>query len=235
MCYEEADWDQTSTNDEPYVILGVVSPSSNQTFSSPIYKEVDTGEIRTATNQPYPLQSFNKESMPWIEIFRGKPLGMNISRLMTEKLVDEIRQKNLLGKGAEIAAVAKFILPEIVPLIVVEINKLLGTGDDPLGHATLQISAKQMIVLAARTMESNARGIFCEFESPMFTGEGAQYKVYFTINPVDGPMNSAPVIVKYKITPKHTMILGLFFSYDSKVIRNFNFQDKSRYIEGITW
>ena len=218
VCYGEADWDQASTEDEPYVVLGVVSPSSNLTFRSIIYDDVDDGEVRTATNLPYPYQSFSIESMPWVEIFRGKPLGMNISTLMMEhdygdpdiyyqaveygvrlameKLVDEIRQRDLFGKGEAIADVAEFILPEIVPLIAVEINKLLDTDDDVLGHETLQITAKQMIVLAARAIDSNARGILYKFESKMFTGGGAQYKVYFTVHPVDGPTNSAPVIVK---------------------------------------
>ncbi|MEJ7595481.1 MAG: hypothetical protein WKF77_28530 [Planctomycetaceae bacterium] len=56
-------------------------------------------------------------------------------------------------------------------------------GDDRIGETTLAISAKQMVVLAARTPNSEIKGIGFKLETPFLSGGGASYKVYFGLVP----------------------------------------------------
>jgi len=85
--------------------------------------------------------------------------------------------------GPALAAVAAPALAAAVPVVATELNQLLDTGDDKIGESTQALSAKQMVVLAARTGNSDLNGIGFEFETPMLSDGDASYKAYFGIVP----------------------------------------------------
>ena len=187
VCFGETDHDQMSTEDEPYVILGVVSPTGTSVARSQVYEDVDGGESRPDL----------------IEIYRGKPFGINISILLMEhdfgdpnkyrETMHEATKAAAAGITAGITAIpiagpflamaAAPLLKEVVPVVAEKINQLLHTGDDRLGEVTLNVSAKQMVVLAARTTNSVEKGVGFKLETPLFSHDGATYKVYFGLVP----------------------------------------------------
>ena len=60
----------------------------------------------------------------------------------------------------------------------------LGTGDDKLGVEIIQLTAKQMIVLAGRTTNAIERGVGFKVATPLMGAEeDASYKVYFGLVP----------------------------------------------------
>jgi hypothetical protein len=176
-----------STEDEPYVILGVVSPTGTLVARSQVYEDVDGGESRPDL----------------IEIYRGKPFGINISVLLMEhdfgdpnkykETMHEATKAAAAGITAGIAAIpiagpflamaAAPLLAEAVPVVAEELNRLLHTQDDRLGEVTLNVTAKQMVVLAARTTNSVEKGVGFKLETPLFSHDGATYKVYFGLVP----------------------------------------------------
>jgi hypothetical protein len=85
--------------------------------------------------------------------------------------------------GAALATVAGPILQAAAPAIGAEINSLADFGDDVIGEATLALSAKEMVVLAARTPNSNFKNIGFKRETNLISGLGASYKVYFSLVP----------------------------------------------------
>ena len=187
ICFGETDWDQGSTSDEPYIVLGVVSPTSTPMTQIIMYNGVDAGE-----------------SVPGlVEMYRGKPDGINISVLVMEH--DENnpdRYKGAMeaavsaaaagitagiaaipGVGLVMAPIAAPFLIAGVPVVAEELNNVLDLGDDRIGAATLNVTAKQMVVLAARTDNSVERGIGFKLVTPLLCGAGASYKVYFGLVP----------------------------------------------------
>ena len=64
--------------------------------------------------------------------------------------------------------------------IISAVNNLLGTGDDVLGNTVVHLTAKDMVVLAART-PMREWGIGFKVETVELTGQGADYKVYFNL------------------------------------------------------
>lgn len=186
-CFGETDWDQSSNSDEPYVILSISTPERSATLLSRIYEDVDGGEAR----------------LDLIELYRGKPYGINLSVVLMEndfgdpnvyrddieKVVNGVHELgtkalNLIPVvGPIIAAVAGPGLGTLMPAIAGAINNLFDFGDDRIGGATVTLSAKQMVLLAARTANSTFKGIGFKAETPLITGLGASYKVYFGIVP----------------------------------------------------
>ena len=52
------------------------------------------------------------------------------------------------------------------------------------GSAVNTVSARQMVVLAARTGNSDFKGIGFKIETPLISGSGASYKLYFGLVPM---------------------------------------------------
>lgn len=186
-CINETDWDYSSASDEPYVIVSVSTPQVAATYRSQIYNDVDDGEARPDL----------------MEIYRGKPYGINIGTVLMEhddgdpdkykeKVQDALMAVHKVGVialgfiplvGPAIAAIANPTLGSLMPVLGEAINDLFGEGDDTIGTNNLTVSAKQMVVLAARTNNSDLKGIGFKLETPMMRGEGAAYKAYFGIVP----------------------------------------------------
>jgi hypothetical protein len=85
--------------------------------------------------------------------------------------------------GPVLASVAGPIFAAISPSVTNWLNQLADFGDDLLGQGTIAISAKQMVLLATRTPNSNFDGIGFKLESPLLSGDGASYKAYFGFVP----------------------------------------------------
>lgn len=186
-CFGETDWDQGSSEDEPYVIASLSTPQTASVHRSQIYTDVDAGESRPDL----------------VEIYRGRPYGMNIGTVVMEsdfgdpdKYKDDI-QKTVLGVhaagtialglipvvGPMIAAIAGPALKTLMPSIGGAINNALDLGDDRVGSTNVTVSAKQMVLLAARTPNTNFHNIGYKVESGLIAGSGASYKAYYGIVP----------------------------------------------------
>lgn len=182
MCFGESDQDQSSDSDEPYVVIGVVSPEAITETRSQIYDDVD-----------------NNESRPdFVEIYRGRPLGLAIPmKLLEHDLGDPDAYKEEVGKfvneSFNAAAAASTQIPYIGPVLAAIIplfkkptaeflNATIGTGDDLIGSAVITLTPKQLVVLAARTPASSFNGLTYKVESPLLgASEGASYKLYLTL------------------------------------------------------
>jgi hypothetical protein len=186
-CFGETDWDQGSSADEPYAIISISTPKTAATFTTQIYQGVDAGESRPDL----------------MEVYRGRPYGINLGTVLMEndfgdpnKYKEEV-QKVVMGVhtagtlalglipvvGPFVAAVAGPALGSLMPSIGGAINDLFDWGDDRIGGFTLTVSAKQMVLLAARTGNTVFDGIGYKLESGLIAGSGASYKVYFGIVP----------------------------------------------------
>ena len=84
--------------------------------------------------------------------------------------------------GPVVAGVAGPILYELVPAVSKGINDLLGTGDDLIGDVTIPLTAKQVIVFAARTREFTEKQINYKLPTQLLNGDGSSYKGYFTFD-----------------------------------------------------
>lgn len=187
-CFGETDWDQSSSSDEPYGIISVTTPQAAATTRTQIYEDVDGGESRPDL----------------LEIYRGAPYGINIGSVVMEydfgnpdKYKEEV-QKVVMGvhsagtvalrlipvAGPIIAAIAGPALGSLMPAIGGAISDWLDFGDDRIGSAVNTLSARQMIVLAARTGNSGFKGIGFKVETPLISGSGASYKLYFGLVPM---------------------------------------------------
>ena len=174
-----------TSSDEPYVNIGVVTPSVTlPAVRSQIYNKVDAGDSRPDL----------------IELYRGDPEGIALAVLLMEhddgdpdKYKDAVAASVATASAAVSAALltvpggpflapaAAAVLLEIGPDIVSAINDLLGTGDDVLGNTVVHLTAKDMVVLAARTTMRDQWGIGYKVETVELTGQGADYKVYFNL------------------------------------------------------
>ena len=182
--FAETDSDMGTTSDEPYVILGVNAPSrSLPPVQSQIYDDVDAGDSRPDL----------------IELYRGMPEGIAISVLLMEHDEgDPDRYKAAVTAGvaagaaglaatigltpfvgAFLAPIAAGVLAKIAPDVISAIDDLIGAGDDVLGTTVLHLTAKQMVVLAARTVNQDQWGIGWKAATESLTGQGSEYKVYF--------------------------------------------------------
>lgn len=187
ICFGETDWDQGSDSDEPYVVLGVVAPTGKTAQRSQVYEDVDGGESRPDL----------------VEIYRGKPYGINLSALLMEHDFDDPEKyKWAMAAAVETAGAGLSALIGLIPVVgpflavaaaaglqvatpplTEELNKVLHTQDDQLGIFTHTVTAKQMVVLAARTVNSEERGVGFKIASHLISSHGASYKVYFGIVP----------------------------------------------------
>lgn len=193
-CSSETNADQSSNSDEPYVIMSISYPEKDgaKSFKSKIYEDVDSKEIRA----------------DFIEIFRGKPYGINIATTImehdfgnVEKTRKEIEKgiksfhkvgMSALGSIPLIGpAIASFIGP-VLSKFMPEAGKFLfdifGFGDDLIGNAKHTLTAKQMIVLAANTKSKTYKGLTYKFNTGVLKGKkdakGAAYTAYYTIDKI---------------------------------------------------
>lgn len=173
-------------SDEPYAILGVVPapPTAGSSVRTVIYKDVEGG----------------KSCEDDIELYRGLPYGLSLSITLMEhdtgdpdkyrKTVEEgVKQASIAAAalvdkipyvGPYLAPVTKVFLENIGPDMAEEVNSLLGTDDDYVGSTSLFVSGKDMVTMA-RAEPKNFRGIVWHMESPLISGDGADYKVYIGI------------------------------------------------------
>jgi hypothetical protein len=56
-------------------------------------------------------------------------------------------------------------------------------GDDRIGSATITLTARDMVLLAARTQNRDFNGIGFKVETPLIAGSGASYKAYYGLVP----------------------------------------------------
>ena len=85
--------------------------------------------------------------------------------------------------GSILGLVVPPIMDTIEPTVTTALNNLIGAGDDRIGETTIYLSPKQMVVLAARTTNSVERGVGFKVATPLLSGDGASYKVFFGIVP----------------------------------------------------
>jgi hypothetical protein len=149
-----------------------------------IYEDVDGGESREDD----------------IELYRGLPYGLSLTvTLMEHDTADPDKYRETVKAAVDqasagvgmaagaipyvgpfLAPVAKALLEAVGPDIVDAVNDLLGTDDDYVGGASLFVSAKNMVTMA-RAAPQDFRGIIWHMDSPLISGDGADYKVYIGI------------------------------------------------------
>lgn len=184
-CFGETD-EPTSSSDEPYVVLGVSVPDlPPRSVITQVHGDVDAGDTRPEV----------------IELYRGKPRGITIIAQMMEH--DEGKPEDYrapmegvaAGASAAVTAAVKFvpkigpvlslaagpILALLNPVIGEGLGKLFGLGDDMIGHTTIYVSPRDMVLLAARPDLSVERNVGFKIQSVPLHGDGATYKVYFNI------------------------------------------------------
>ena len=186
-CFGETDWDQGSGEDEPYMIISISTPQLANTFKTQIYEDVDHGDSRPDV----------------MEIYRGKPYGINLGVVLMENdfgdpnhYKEEI-YKTVMGAhsvgvmalgliplvGPAIATVAGPALSSLMPSVAGAINNLFDWGEEQIGGTNMTITAKQMILLAFRANMNEFWGIGYKLETELISGSGASYKAYFNFLP----------------------------------------------------
>jgi hypothetical protein len=191
-CFAETDIDQLfSDDDEPYATIGVAGPEGAVgTFRSQIHHEVDDGEGRFEV----------------IELYNGKPRGLVITTVLQEHSGGDTEKsrtvmKEAVEKGGTALAGAATAIPgvgfvlgplamigfqaikgEITDLLNEFVENALGFADRPLGTDIVELTPKQMVMLATRP-EGHAQfgPIPWRFETRLLERFGASYKVYFNI------------------------------------------------------
>jgi hypothetical protein len=186
IAFGETDWDgdETPFADEPYAVIDVTSPDGTNTVRTQVYDDVDAGEGRPDL----------------IELYRGRPAGVVLSVQLMEhdygnpdQFKDHVRKfveeaSHHIEKGLEYIPIfgpaisdgAEALLEYLKEPITDFLNEILDTDDDDLQRAVVTLSAKQMVVLAARTPNSADHGVGFKAETPILgSNDGASYKVYF--------------------------------------------------------
>jgi hypothetical protein len=184
-CYGETDVDGFSTSDEPYVIISRFSAQGAVTSRSVIYDDVEPGEARP----------------DHIEIYRGRPYGLTIGTvLMEHSNGDPDRHETVVRDavltayqagidvvkdvfGAAVANFLKYWLNKVMPDVAGWIGGALGLDDRQIDSATTVLSAKNMVLLAARAPNLERHGIVFKVESHLLSGWGASYKAHYGIVP----------------------------------------------------
>jgi hypothetical protein len=204
-CFGETDADQPGGlgqgADEPYVFvvpvpLSFVPAIKEAGFTPPalrsqIYEDVDAGESRPDL----------------VEIYRGKLDGLALTVFVIEHDAGNpdtykgLVQTAVTKAATHIAPFLTFIpvvgpvLSVVAPLVIevfgpalgAELNSLFDLGDEVIGRIhggrrVLVFSPKEMVLLAARTPKSTFNNIGFKRETELFSGEGASYKVYFSVD-----------------------------------------------------
>ena len=185
--FGETDWDQGSSADEPYVIFAMTTPKNVWGATSRVYAGVDGGEQRPDL----------------LELYRGRPYGLNVGIVLMENdfgepnkyrdeditVVTGVHTAGTLALGLIpvvgpiIAAIAGPSLGALMPAIGGAISDAFDWGDDRIGSTTVTFSARDLVLLAARTSNSTFGAIGFKRESALMSGLGASYKVYLGVVP----------------------------------------------------
>lgn len=186
VCFQETG--ESSGADEPYAVLGVITPFATGSYQTKTYSGVDS-----QTSRP-----------DLMEVYRGKPNGISISILLVEAdegdpvkyqkeitaAIQKVHEAGTLALGfipvvgVGIAAVLGPLIQKFIPGIGKAINDLFGFGDDIIGSQTINLTGKDMIVLASRTDNSTIKNVGFRFATNNLRGQHANYRVYFGIVPV---------------------------------------------------
>jgi hypothetical protein len=186
-CFGETSWDQGSDSDEPYVICTITTPTGSRTVRSRVYDDVDAGETRPDI----------------MEVYRGRAAGLVLGvRVMEHDHGDPEKYRKEVEAAVTHASKGLSVLVGYIPVfgpilsgaaaegldaarpaITNAVNKALNFGDDTIGTASIPLSPKQMVLLAARTPGSRERSVGFKVASPLVSGHGASYKVYFGVVP----------------------------------------------------
>lgn len=179
-------------SDEVYATISVAAPTgmANEpvnvsTSLTKLYTDVDKGE------------SFPDH----IELYRGKPYGLNITFVLMEhdegdpnKYYQTVHSTVSTAAAAATSGVAALggplvggaaapILKALVTPVAKGINSLLGTGDDLIGQSTIVLPLKDLVQLSARPNEYVLKNqIPYKIETPPLTGQGSSYKGYFSLS-----------------------------------------------------
>jgi hypothetical protein len=137
-----------------------------------------------------------------IELYRGLPYGLSVTSVIMEHDYSDPNQfRELIQKGVVAASAAvstalvavpaigpllslgaAALLAEVGPAITDEINSALDLADDFIGQVFLVMTPKDLVT-RARSPLQNQQGILWHMDSPLAVGDGANYKVYFSIEP----------------------------------------------------
>jgi hypothetical protein len=188
-CFGTTDWDSSTPDgvDEPYAIFGLATASGDHYTKATRIYSTDAGSIRPDL----------------MEVYTGKPYGLVISvQMMEHDSGDPNKYKAAVtaGVGAVVtgataamgfipivgpglAAVAGPLLTTVAGDLVDAVNGFLDTGDDVLGLQTIQLTAKQMVVMAHEPNKQD-QSIGYKVVSKLFDAQGSSYKVHFGIVPV---------------------------------------------------
>lgn len=185
-CYGETDWDgdDTPAEDEPYLGIIAVAPSSTKEVVTAIYTGVDAGDTR--------------EDL--IELYRGEARGVGLALTLfehdfsdpaaMERLVKQVADKAgpLLGGalvgvpvvGPYLAVAFEAAWAEYGDDVVRWLNDTFDFGDDLIGTTSLFLSGHQLRELAAAAWREDG-GLQFKVESPLVSGDGASYKAVFDV------------------------------------------------------
>lgn len=186
VCIKETG--ESSGADEPYALMGVITPFHAYGLRSKTYSSVDSN-----TSRP-----------DLLEVYRGKPNGLVIHVTLMEndegnpekykkEITEAVQKAHAVGTaaltlipivGVGIAAVLGPLIQKFVPAIGKAINDLFGFGDDTIGKQQIVLTGKDLIILARRVGSSNYKNVVHKFSTNNLRGENANYKVYFDIFPV---------------------------------------------------
>lgn len=184
--FGESDTDQvTGTDDQIYVIFGILAAEGASTRTTEIFSGVDGGE-----NWPNLL-----------ELYTGAPNGVQISLSMFENdqgdpadyeptirqgitdaygrlaaMRDSIPIVGPIVLGGKVGEVLRDNLPDLAHAI----TGLLGFEDDHLGDDALVLTSKRLITLA-NSPTQRFQNIDWQFESRLISADGGSWKCYFDV------------------------------------------------------
>lgn len=184
LCFGETDWDQGSFEDEPYVTIGVAAPNARgevKVFQSRVYEDVDAKEGRRDST----------------ELYRGSPTNILLEVMVREHdETDPNQYRGAVQASLSAAATAGGLALNLIPVVgtvisaiatpglvalanaaVNPLNDLFDFGDDLIGRDHIVITAKHMILLAARYVDHTVFGVSMKYESKLLSGDGSSYKV----------------------------------------------------------
>lgn len=180
-CFGETDWDGGSNSDEPYFVLTPVGASGTVTHTTRIYEDVDSGEQRV---DPF-------------EIYRSKPYGISLGVVAMEhdhgdanwvkntisSLSNQVYQlaSGVPSTSSGTNSLLEFWLTKYIPALGELLDNAIDWGDDVLAGYVLTLSARDMVLLAARTSAGSYGAIPYKLETGPMSGHGATYKAYFNV------------------------------------------------------
>lgn len=192
ICFGETDFNGFRGGDYPYGVLGVLDATTHHALRTQIYQDVNGGN----------------HIPDLLEIYRGQPVGLRLSVQLVQHgqagdSADRIKAE--MGKGLAqaaqwvdkeigsipvigppLAVVFEPCLEALAPIVANGLADLLGLADVSLGDDEITLTAKQMVVLAARTANSVSGPIGYKVQTKLMSRRGASYKLCFGMVPMAG-------------------------------------------------